>query len=168
MRRPMAVAVDAQTTPLLPPEPGYRRYLYLLWGLRMAALALAAILIDIVIVAREGGMVGLLSGIGIAVALLLVATVPSRRFNHLAHAVGGDDLRIVRGSIWRMDTLVPFVRVQHIDVAQSALERLSGIARLIVHTAGTHNSIVTLPGLSPDGANRLRDAIRQHIVTDFE
>ena len=40
-------------------------------------------------------------------------------------------------------------------------------ATLIVHTAGTRNSIVTVPGLAPDRAAEIRDIIREHIRTDF-
>ena len=42
------------------------------------------------------------------------------------------------------------------------------IASLVVHTAGTHNSIVTLPGLSPERAAEIREAIRSEIRADAE
>jgi membrane protein YdbS with pleckstrin-like domain len=42
-----------------------------------------------------------------------------------------------------------------------------GTATLVVHTAGTHNSIVSLPGLSPDRAAEIRDTIRAHVHTDY-
>jgi vacuolar-type H+-ATPase subunit F/Vma7 len=37
-----------------------------------------------------------------------------------------------------------------------------------VHTAGTHNSIVTVPGLAPDRASEIRDIIREQVRTDFQ
>ena len=43
-----------------------------------------------------------------------------------------------------------------------------GTATLVVHTAGTHNSIVTLPGLSPERAAEIREAIRSEIRADAE
>ena len=57
-------------------------------------------------------------------------------------------------------TVVPFVRVQHIDVTRGPFDKMFGTASLVVHTAGTHNSIVTLPGLSPERAAEIREAIR--------
>jgi membrane protein YdbS with pleckstrin-like domain len=42
-----------------------------------------------------------------------------------------------------------------------------GTATLIVHTAGTHNSVVSLPGLAPERAAEMRDIIREHVRTDF-
>ena len=77
-------------------------------------------------------------------------------------------LQVVRGWLFHTDTIVPLVRVQHIDVTRGPLDKLFGTATLVVHTAGTHNSIVTLPGLSPGKASAIRDEIRQHIRSDFE
>jgi hypothetical protein len=37
-----------------------------------------------------------------------------------------------------------------------------------VHTAGTHNSIVKLPGLSPERAGELAAIIRTHIQADLD
>jgi membrane protein YdbS with pleckstrin-like domain len=77
-------------------------------------------------------------------------------------------LQVVRGWQFHVDTIVPLVRVQHIDVLRGPLDKAFGTATLIVHTAGTHNSVVTLPGLSPEKASNIRDEIRRHIRSDFE
>ena len=76
-------------------------------------------------------------------------------------------MRVARGWLFRTDTIVPFVRVQHIDVGQGPIERWFGLSHLIVHTSGTHNSTVTLPGLPSDLAAAMRETIRRHIQTDF-
>ncbi|HXG81541.1 MAG TPA: PH domain-containing protein, partial [Sphingomicrobium sp.] len=70
--------------------------------------------------------------------------------------------------LFHIDTVVPFVRVQHIDVTRGPLDKMFGTATLVVHTAGTHNSIVTLPGLSPERAAEIREAIRSEIRADIE
>jgi uncharacterized protein len=77
-------------------------------------------------------------------------------------------LQVVRGWMFHSDTIVPFVRVQHLDVTRGPVEKLFGTSTLVVHTAGTHNSVVTLPGLDPDRAAEIRDVIREHIRTDFD
>jgi membrane protein YdbS with pleckstrin-like domain len=74
-----------------------------------------------------------------------------------------DRLRVVKGVMFHSDSVVPFSRVQHLDVEQGPLERLFGIARLILHTAGTHNSSVTLPGLQHETATAMREDIRRHV-----
>ncbi|GAA3718661.1 hypothetical protein GCM10022268_28690 [Sphingomonas cynarae] len=59
--------------------------------------------------------------------------------------------------------MVPLSRVQHIDVSQGPVERAFGVARLILHTAGTSHAVVVLPGLSRVKAEELRDSIRVRI-----
>ena len=70
---------------------------------------------------------------------------------------------MVRGLLFRSDTVVPFGRVQHIDVLQGPIERGYGLATLVLHTAGTHNASVTLPGLAHADAAAMREEIRAHV-----
>lgn len=99
----------------------------------------------------------------VLVAVFLILMVPLRRFNARGYDMAGDRLRVVKGLLFRSDTVVPFSRVQHIDVEQGPLERAFGIARLILHTAGTHNASVTLPGLAHQDAMNMREEIRAHV-----
>ncbi len=102
------------------------------------------------------------------VALSGTLIAPGRIYQRLGYAIDERLLRVVRGWLFHTDTIVPFVRVQHIDVAQGPLDKLFGIASLVVHTAGTHNSTVKLPGLSPERAAAIRDSIRAEIRADAE
>ena len=97
------------------------------------------------------------------VAAFLVIRVPLRRYQAKGYTMGGDRLRVVRGLLFRSDTVVPFGRVQHIDVDQGPLERMYDLATLTVHTAGSHNASVHLPGLANDDAIAMRETIRAHI-----
>lgn len=99
----------------------------------------------------------------VLVALYLIFRVPLRRYQARGYQLGGDRLRVVRGLLFRSDTVVPFGRVQHIDVHQGPLERAYGLATLVLHTAGTHNASVALPGLGHDDAVAMREAIRAHV-----
>jgi membrane protein YdbS with pleckstrin-like domain len=74
----------------------------------------------------------------------------------------------MRGWLVHSDTVVPLVRVQHLDVVRGPLEKMFGTSTLVVHTAGTLNSTVTVPGLAPERAAEIRDVIREHVRTDFE
>ena len=102
-----------------------------------------------------------------AIDLTDASTFPSRRVSRWGYKIGAGQLRVARGWLFRTDTIVPFVRVQHIDVGQGPVERWFGLSHLIVHTSGTHNSTVTLPGLPADLAAAMRETIRRHIQTDF-
>jgi len=107
----------------------------------------------------------------VAVPLLAGLTLvfaPRRIWSHLGYALEPAMLRVVRGYMFRTDTLVPLVRVQHLDVARGPIEKMFGTATLVVHTAGTHNSMVSLPGLSPARADELAQVIRGHVQADVD
>ena len=93
---------------------------------------------------------------------------PDRIYRRLGYAIDERLLRVVHGWLFHTDTIVPFVRVQHIDVTRGPIDKLFGTASLVVHTAGTHNSIIVLPGLAPDRASDMRETIRGSIRADAE
>ena len=109
---------------------------------------------------------GVLIGAVLVIAAILILLVPLRRYLARGYDMASDRLRVVRGLLFRHDTVVPFGRVQHIDVEQGPLERMFDIARLILHTAGTHNSSVVLPGLKHEDALAMREEIRARIKRD--
>ena len=96
-------------------------------------------------------------------ALYLIIRTPLRRYQARGYQMGADRLRVVRGLFFRSDTVVPFGRVQHIDVHQGPIERAYGLGTLVLHTAGNHNSSVSLPGLGHGDALAMREEIRAHV-----
>lgn len=154
-------------TPLLRPEPAYRHVLRLRAAATWVPLLIGAIVVDRMVIATTP--FALLLPIAAAVlALLGVIVAPGRIYRRLGYRIDDRLLQAVRGWLIHVDTLVPFVRVQHIDVTRSLLDKMFGTASLVVHTAGTHNSMVRVDGLAPDRAAEMRDAIRAHIRTDFQ
>lgn len=99
-------------------------------------------------------------------AAVIVIRAPMRRYMARGYVMGEDRLRVVRGLWFRSDTVVPFGRVQHIDVHQGPLERAYGLATLTLHTAGSHNASVSLPGLADADARAMRETIRAQIRRD--
>lgn len=97
-------------------------------------------------------------------ALAFVLIFPGRRYRRWGYRLGADRLRIARGYLFHSDTVVPLGRVQHIDVHQGPIDGRFGLATLTVHTAGTHNASVRLPGLRHEDALAMREAIRAHIA----
>ena len=167
MTEPDLPVTDDTQPALTAVEPGYRTVLRIQWAMLMLPLAIGAIVVDLLILRRNGLQWGFLSVAFVLLALLTIIVTASRQHSRWGYALGEDDLRVARGYAFHTDTLVPFVRVQHIDVGQGPVERMCGVAHLVVHTAGTHNSIVTLPGLTRADAEAMRDSIRRHIQTDF-
>ncbi|HEV2078723.1 MAG TPA: PH domain-containing protein [Allosphingosinicella sp.] len=110
---------------------------------------------------------GLVAGPALLIALLLVLVMPERRYRAWGYEVTEDELHVQNGIWLRTHTIVPFGRVQHIDVSQGPFERRYGVGALTLHTAGTRASAVVLPGLGLDDAERLRDEIRGQIRQDL-
>lgn len=108
-----------------------------------------------------------LPGAVLLVALYLVLLLPGRRYRAWGYAEGEDELAVRRGVWVRTRTIVPFGRVQHIDVARGPIERRFDLATLILHTAGTRGASVALPGLLHADAEATRDRIRAKIRQDL-
>jgi len=72
-----------------------------------------------------------------------------------------DALFLVRGVVTRTDTSVPYVRVQHVDTTRGPIERTSGLASVVIYTAGSRGADITIPGLRPERATELRERLRE-------
>ena len=169
--RPLPEALDADRAHLPaglnPVEPAYRAVLRTKFALLWLPFLVGALVLDNF--AFEGqSFRGIASLVVFVLMASIVSVAPNRIWRRRGYALGEKELRIVRGWLFHADTIVPFVRVQHLDVARGPLDKLFGTASLIVHTAGTHNSVVTLPGLDPERAIALRDTIRAQIKTDWQ
>jgi len=106
---------------------------------------------------------GLLLGPALLLLLYLALLAPPRRYRAWGYGMDSEELQVRRGVWTRVQTVVPLDHVQHIDVSQGPLERAFGICSLVLHTAGTLNSQIVLPGLARGTAERIRDEIRGRI-----
>ena len=106
-------------------------------------------------------------GAVLLLGLLAALAYPPRRYRSWGYKESEEEIEIRRGRWFRTRTIVPFGRVQHIDVAQGPIQRPFGLATLILHTAGTHGASVPLPGLLHGEAEAMRDRIRAKIRQDL-
>ncbi len=90
---------------------------------------------------------------------LLIFIYQGAAYRHFGYAMDDFGLYINRGVFWRRKIVVPRNRVQHTDVIQGPLERRLKLAELIVHTAGTRNASVKLPGILHKEAESLRESL---------
>lgn len=161
------MTVEPIPTDLQPVEPGYRSTLRARAAVFWVPVFVASLAVDRTVLI-DTPFAGLLPAVLGLIGLSGIIIAPDRIYRRLGYAIDGRLLRTVRGWLFHTDTVVPFVRVQHIDVTRGPFDKMFGTATLVVHTAGTHNSIVTLPGLSPDRAAGIREAIRSEIRADVE
>ena len=151
-------------------DPNYKTALRISVALSCVPVVIGALVLESVIVEAADGAwpvpYGVLVGLVVFLALAVIIRLPGRRWNARGYNMSVDRLRVVKGILWRSDTVVPFGRVQHIDVDQGPIERALDIATMTLHTAGSHNASVTLPGLNQERAREMREEIRQKIKRD--
>ncbi|WP_327305296.1 PH domain-containing protein [Streptomyces sp. NBC_01298] len=83
-----------------------------------------------------------------------------RNWRSWRYAERADDLLISRGVMWREQTVVPYGRMQLVEVTSGPLERRFGLATVQLHTAAAATD-ATIPGLAPEEAERLRDRLTE-------
>ena len=83
-----------------------------------------------------------------------------RNWRSWRYAERSDDLLISRGVLWRELTVVPYGRMQLVEVTSGPLERRYGLSRLQLHTAAAFTD-AAIPGLVPAEAERLRDRLTE-------
>jgi uncharacterized protein len=81
-----------------------------------------------------------------------------RNWRSWGFAERGDDLLVTHGVLFKTLVVVPYGRMQFVDVTAGPVERKFGIAKVQLHTA-TPATDAEIPGLPPDEAERLRDRL---------
>jgi membrane protein YdbS with pleckstrin-like domain len=132
-----------------------------LWvgGAAVGAVVLGAIAAVVVTVAV--GRSPLLGGAVAVIVFALGATHALLRYRAFGYEVQDEALYIERGVLTQVRTVVPYVRVQHVDTQRSPLERILGLGSVVVYTAGSRGADVTVPGLEPDRASGLQQRLRR-------
>ena len=87
-------------------------------------------------------------------------TLLERNWRSWRYAERADDLLISRGVLWRRETVVPYGRMQLVEVTSGPVERYFGLASVQLHTAAAATD-ATIPGLDPAEAERLRDRLTE-------
>ena len=104
---------------------------------------------------------GAVLGGGIVLALGVVAEwIARRRVRAWRYAEREDDLLVQRGLLFSRLSVVPYGRMQFIDVTAGPFERSFGLATVRMHTAAAASD-ARIPGLSGAEAARLRDRLAE-------
>lgn len=82
-----------------------------------------------------------------------------KRFALQGYALRDHDI-LYRSGWWiRSITVIPFNRVQHTEIGQGPVERYFNLAELTLFTAGGQLADLSIPGLTPADAQRIRDFV---------
>jgi uncharacterized protein len=103
-------------------------------------------------------------GIGLAVVVILAGLGTerflARRVAAWGYAERHQDLMVRRGVLIRRQSVIPYGRMQYIDVTAGPIERSLGLATLRMHTAAAASD-ARIPGLDRDIAAALRDQLAE-------
>src|SRR4051794_36527624 len=139
--------------PVSPLLPRLRRMVLL------AAAAVAVVVSGVLAVVFSAGLWG------VPVGVLLLALGGSVRWGVLGrnarwwgYAERDEDLFIRHGALFRTMVVVPYGRMQYVDVHAGPLEQAFKVASVHLHTASPGTS-ARIPGLPADEAARLRDRL---------
>jgi uncharacterized protein len=97
---------------------------------------------------------------GIALLGFVGDRFAQRRVRAWAYLEREDDLMVRRGVMISRLSVIPYGRMQFIDVIAGPIERAFGLATVRMHTAAA-SSDARIPGLPHDEAARLRDHLAQ-------
>ena len=92
---------------------------------------------------------------------IVAAVFAVLRYRSWAYEVREDSLYLERGVLTKVTTVVPYVRIQHVDASRGPIERAFGLATTVVYTAGSRGADVSIPGLSPERAEDLQTRLKQ-------
>jgi len=84
--------------------------------------------------------------------------VIGRQVRAMGYRERTDDLLVVRGVMFRRLVIVPYGRMQLVDVTQGLVDRAFGLSTVQLHTAAA-TSDAAIDGLPPDVAAGLRDRL---------
>jgi membrane protein YdbS with pleckstrin-like domain len=120
-----------------------------------------------VLVALVAGVALAIAGSALAAIVAVVAVlagcaaafvVVGRNYDSWGYAERGADLLVTHGVMWRRLVVVPYGRMQLVDVTAGPVERKFGISTLRLHTASAGTD-ARIHGLTAAEATRLRDRL---------
>jgi hypothetical protein len=133
-----------------------------MWIARQTVLGVSSLLLMALLGALGALLLGGPGGLaGIAISLALaVATwfVERGRYRSWGYLERDDDLMVRRGLLFHRLTVVPFGRMQFVDVTAGPVDRLFDLATVQLHTAAAATD-ARIPGLRSADAAQLRDRL---------
>lgn len=107
----------------------------------------------------EIGLVVPVGVFGMVATLLTIHAI--LRYRIWRFEIREDELYLERGVITRVKTVVPYVRIQHVDSRRGPIERLLRLASTVVYTAGSRGADVLVPGLRPERSEELQQELKR-------
>ncbi len=135
-----------------------------LWRMRQFELAAVTLVVALVVGVIFAAALGALACV-IAVVVVLVAGALSswfvrNRYRAWRYQERHEDLVVARGVLVRRLSVVPYGRMQFVEVTAGPVERLFKLSTVKLHTAAAASD-ARIPGLARDESARLRDRLTE-------
>ena len=101
----------------------------------------------------------LVAGITLIVTAAWALLAPKLRYQRFRFSLQQRRLWLRSGVLFHREKSIPLARIQHVDVSRGPLERMFGLARVTVFTAGGRLATAQIPGLGAARADLLRLAL---------
>ena len=124
------------------------------------ATVVLAVFVGLILVGAQGRLAGLitvlvLAGLGVTMGWFL-----RRRFRAWRYLERHEDLLVARGVMVQRLSVVPYGRMQFVEVTAGPIERLFNLSTVKLHTAAAASD-ARIPGLETAEAARLRDRLTE-------
>ncbi len=123
-----------------------------------AAVVLAVVAVVVATMTGAGSLPIVVVLVAVAVLALAADLLAGRRVRAWGFAERDDDLLVRRGVMFRRMSVIPYGRMQYVEVTAGPFERTFGLATVQMHTAAAASD-ARVPGLSAAEAARLRDQL---------
>ncbi len=147
--------------PFDPPGEPWVRVSPRLATLRRLLVAVVGLLVLVAVVVQLWFLAAWLAAVALVVGLVALGwalVVIGRSVRSWGYAERAEDLLVTRGILRRQLVVVPYGRMQFVDVTAGPLDRRFGLATVQLHTAAAATD-AQIPGLVPAEAARLRDRL---------
>lgn len=129
-------------------------------------------IIKILIFAGSIGIAGVLGAMFLAIpqwsiavlvgTIIVIGTMHAiARYRRWGYEIREDSLYLERGVLTEVRTIVPLVRIQHVDSSRTPIERIFGLASTVVYTAGSRGADVRIPGLTRSTAQAMQERLKE-------
>jgi membrane protein YdbS with pleckstrin-like domain len=153
----------AETVALQKVQKTYLKLLRIEWMITSLFLASAATLLIIFVPGLRSSWWWI--GLTLTTVLIILGyyAAQEKSFSFIAYAVREHDVIYQRGWLLRSTKVCPYNRVQNCSIQSGPLERRSGLASLVLYTAGSEGADMRIPGLLQNEAEELRQFILSKI-----
>ncbi|WP_242846001.1 PH domain-containing protein [Clostridium novyi] len=100
--------------------------------------------------------------VGVIIFLLIVDVLinPIIEYKQWKYIITEDRIEFVHGIYFLTTTIIPMVRIQHIDIEEGPINRMYKLAKITIHTAG---GVHKIEGIPKEKAQEISEYIKERI-----